>query len=137
MMIDTLLGEAELDLSDMGTPGDPTDDVRLELGSVLKQLVGKDNLLTLIDDVLSWFSGDMTISGTINGGIFTQLTSEISDFRLSLSENQVKALTDEAVRILHAFGFYSAIDSMLDVVASGEAYFSFGDVTVNSTFTVA
>ena len=137
MMIDTLLGEAELVISDMGTPGDPTDDVRLELGSVLKQLVGKDNLLTLIDDVLSWFSGDMTISGTINGGIFTQLTSEISDFRLSLSENQVKALTDEAGRILEVLGVGLSVGNILNEVMGGEAYFSFGNVTVNSTFSVA
>ena len=143
--LNTLLGNATIDVSDMGTEGDPSDDVKIELGSVLKKLLGKDTFNTLIDDVLGLFSGKMTTTGKVEDGIFTSLTSTLSDVKLSLDKDQVAAITDEVSRVISALAAGGKVDptvsslvpTVINAIAGGEAYISLGRIVVSSSFNVA
>ncbi len=79
----------------------------------------------------------MSVQGTVASGIFSKLTMQMSDFRIVFDETQVKAITDEVARILEVLGVGLSVGNILNEVMGGEAYFSFGNVTVNSTFSVA
>ena len=109
----------------------------VHLSGILNALIPNfdDALPSLIENITE--DTQMSVQGTVASGIFSKLTMQMSDFRIVFDETIVKAITDEAGRILEVLGAEPSIGSMLDAVAGGEAYFSFGDVTVNSTFTVA
>lgn len=144
LAINALLGKAAITVSDMDTP-DPFDDVKIELGSVLKKLLGKDTFNTLLDDVLGLFSGKMTTTGKVEDGIFTSLTSTLSDVKLSLDKDQVAAITDEVSRVISALAaggkvpaaVSSLVPTVINAIAGGEAYISLGRIVVSSTFNVA
>ena len=107
------------------------------LGTILKALIPdfSDAIPSLIENITE--DTQMSVQGTVESGIFSKLTMQMSDFRIVFDETQVKALTDEAGRILEVLGVDLPIGSIIDAVAGGEAYLSLGNVAVNSTFTVA
>lgn len=109
----------------------------VHLGTILKALIPdfSDAIPSLIENITE--DKQMSVSGTIADGIFTKLNMQTNDFRIVLDKDQVKAITDEVSRVLEVLGTDLPIGSIIDAVAGGEAYLSFGNVVVNSDFTVA
>ena len=118
-------------------PLDDSGENYVALGTILKALIPdfSDAIPSLIENITE--DKQMTVNGTIADGIFTKLNMQTNDFRIVLDEDQVKTITDEVSRVLEVLGVDLPVGSIIDAVAGGEAYLSFGNVAVNSTFTVA
>ena len=129
-------------LSDEGAmnnliPLDDSGENYVALGTILKALIPdfSDAIPSLIENITE--DKQMNVKGTIADGIFTKLNMQTNDFRIVLDETQVKTITDEVSRVLEVLGVELPIGSIIQAVAGGEAYLSFGNVAVDSTFTVA
>ena len=118
-------------------PLDDSGENYVALGTILKALIPdfSNAIPSLIENITE--DKQMNVTGTIADGIFTKLSMQTNDFRIVLDKDQVKAITDEVSRIISVLGTELPIGSIIDAVAGGEAYLSFGNVVVSSTFTVA
>ena len=109
----------------------------VHLSGILNALIPNfnDAIPSLIENITE--DKQMSVSGTIADGIFTKLNMQTNDFRIVLDKDQVKAITDEVSRVLEVLGVKLPIGPIIDAVAGGEAYLSFGNVVVDSNFEVA
>ena len=116
------------------------DDVTLDISQLIKDVLGVANFNNLLNDVLGLVEGDMTVTGAVEDGIFTKLKASIPNAKISLDQKQVKVITDIVPQIVTGLGltggFVDSIPSLLDQLAGGDAYISFGTIAVDSTFTV-
>lgn len=118
-------------------PLDDSGENYVALGTILKALIPdfSNAIPSLIKNITE--DKQMSVSGTIADGIFTKLNMQTNDFRIVLDKDQVKAITDEVSRVLEVLGVKLPIGPIIDAVAGGEAYLSFGNVAVSSNFEVA
>lgn len=130
--IGDLLSSAKLPIGDDG----------VSVVELLKAILGTDTLDDLLGDLFGLISGDMSVSGTITDGIFSKLSASIPGARLSLSDSQVADVVETLVKPLLGTlsipaNIQGVIDTLLPFITEGSAYISFGNIQVNSTYTVA
>ncbi len=141
-MVGTLLGGAEITVDDKGNK-DPDDDVKINVGNVLKNILGVTSLNNLLPDLLGKVEGTMSVKGTVEDGIFTSLNATLTGTRISLTAANAKYIVDNVAKPIIASidGIDSTvqgiIDQVLPVITEGSAYISLGTITVNSTFATA
>ena len=141
-MVGTLLGGAEITVDDKGTE-DTDDDVKINVGDVLKNILGVTSLNNLLPDLLGKVEGTMSVSGAVEDGIFTSLNATLSGTRISLTAANANYIVEEVAKPIIASidGIDSTvqgiIDQVLPVITDGSAYISLGTITVNSTFATA
>ena len=131
-MIEGLLSNAKITIGEH----------ELSLPSLIKSILGVNTLGNLLDDVFKRVEGTMSVSGDVDGGVFTNLTATISGTKVSLSNANVNTLVDEIVNpLLKSIkgipeNVNDMIGTILPEVTKGTAYISLGTITVDSTFTV-
>lgn len=141
-MVGTLLGGAEIPVDDKGTE-DTDDDVKINVGNVLKNILGVTSLNNLLPDLLGKVEGTMSVNGTVADGIFTSLNATLSGTRISLTAANANYIVENVAKPIIASidGIDSTvqgiIDQVLPVITDGSAYISLGTITVNSTFATA
>lgn len=141
-MVGTMLGGAEITVDDKGTK-DTDDDVKINIGNVLKNILGVTSLNNLLPDLLGKVEGTMSVSGAVEDGIFTSLNATLSGTRIALTQANVEYIVKNVANpvIASIDGIDSAvqgvIDQVLPVITKGSAYISLGTITVNSTFATA
>ena len=141
-MVGTLLGGAEITV-DEGDKNDTEDDVKINVGNVLKNILGVTSLNNLLPDLLAKVEGNMSVKGAVEDGIFTSLNATLSGTRISLTAANVDYIVDNVVNVvLPTIGnipenINGVIKQVVDVIAEGSAYISLGTITVNSTFATA
>lgn len=141
-MVGTMLGGAEITVDDKGTE-DTDDDVKINVGNVLKNILGVTSLNNLLPDLLGKVEGTMSVSGAVEDGIFTSLNATLSGTRISLTAANANYIVEEVAKPIIASidGIDSTvqgiIDQVLPVITEGSAYISLGTITVNSTFATA
>ena len=141
-MVGTMLGGAEITVDDKGTK-DTDDDVKINIGNVLKNILGVTSLNNLLPDLLGKVEGTMSVSGAVEDGIFTSLNATLSGTRISLTAANVDYIVDNVVNVVLptidniSKEVQGIIDQVLPVITEGSAYISLGTITVNSTFATA
>ena len=141
-MVGTMLGGAEITVDDKGTK-DTDDDVKINIGNVLKNILGVTSLNNLLPDLLGKVEGTMSVSGAVEDGIFTSLNATLSGTRISLTAANVDYIVDNVVNVVLptidniSKEVQGIIDQVLPVIIEGSAYVSLGTITVNSTFATA
>lgn len=141
-MVGTLLGGAEITV-DEGDKNDTEDDVKINVGNVLKNILGVTSLNNLLPDLLAKVEGNMSVKGAVEDGIFTSLNATLSGTRISLTAANVDYIVDNVVNVvLPTIGnipenINGVIKQVVGVIAEGSAYISLGNITVNSTFATA
>ena len=116
--------------------------VDIPVADILKQFIGKDTLANLLPDLLDKIEGNMTVSGDVAGGVFTNLDATISGTKITLNKETVNTLVDEILMPLLgsieniAGNVNDMIDTILPAVTEGSAYISLGTIVVDSDFTV-
>ena len=131
-MIEGLLSNAKITIGEH----------ELSLPSLIKSILGVNTLGNLLDDVFKRVEGTMSVSGDVDGGVFTNLTATISGTKVSLSNANVNTLVTEIVDpLLKSIkgipeNVNDMIGTILPEVTKGTAYISLGTITVDSTFTV-
>ena len=114
----------------------------IPVADILKQFIGKDTLANLLPDLLAKIEGNMTVSGDVAGGVFTNLDATISGTKITLNKETVNTLVDEIATPLLASieNIPSEVDSIIDqvlpVITEGTAYISLGTIVVDSDFMV-
>ena len=141
-MVGTLLGGAEITVDDKGTE-DTDDDVKINVGDVLKNILGVTSLNNLLPDLLGKVEGTMSVSGAVEDGIFTSLNATLSGTRISLTAANANYIVEEVAKpVIASIDGISdevngIINQVLPVITEGSAYISLGTITVNSTFATA
>ena len=141
-MVGTMLGGAEITVDDKGTE-DTDDDVKINVGNVLKNILGVTSLNNLLPDLLAKVEGTMSVRGAVEDGIFTSLNATLSGTRIALTQANVEYIVENVANpvIASIDGIDSTvqgvIDQVLPVITEGSAYISLGTITVNSTFATA
>lgn len=131
-MIEGLLSQAKFKIGDH----------EVSVPNLVKSILGVNTLGNLLDDVFKRVEGTMSVSGDVDGGVFTNLTATISGTKVSLSNANVNTLVDEIVNPLLTSikgipeNVNDMIGTILPEVTKGTAYISLGTITVDSTFTV-
>ena len=116
--------------------------VDIPVADILKQFIGKDTLANLLPDLLAKIEGNMSVSGDVAGGVFTNLYATISGTKVSLTNANVNTLVDEIVTPLLTSieNIPSEVDSIIDqvlpAITEGTAYISLGTIVVDSDFMV-
>ena len=114
----------------------------IPVADILKQFIGKDTLANLLPDLLAKIEGNMTVSGDVAGGVFTNLDATISGTKITLNKETVNTLVDEIATPLLASienipsEVTGIIDQVLPVITEGTAYISLGTIVVDSDFMV-
>ena len=141
-MVGTMLGGAEITVDDKGTK-DTDDDVKINIGNVLKNILGVTSLNNLLPDLLGKVEGTMSVSGAVEDGIFTSLNATLSGTRIALTQANVEYIVKNVANpVIASIGgidstVQGVIDQVLPVITEGSAYVSLGTITVNSTFATA
>ena len=141
-MVGTMLGGAEITVDDKGTK-DTDDDVKINIGNVLKNILGVTSLNNLLPDLLGKVEGTMSVSGAVEDGIFTSLNATLSGTRIALTQANVEYIVENVANPVIASidgtdsTVQGVIDQVLPVITEGSAYISLGTITVNSTFATA
>ena len=141
-MVGTMLGGAEITVDDKGTK-DTDDDVKINIGNVLKNILGVTSLNNLLPDLLGKVEGTMSVSGAVEDGIFTSLNATLSGTRIALTQANVEYIVKNVANpVIASIGgidstVQGVIDQVLPVITEGSAYISLGTITVNSTFATA
>lgn len=139
-MVGTLLGDAAIPV-DEGDKNDPDDDIKINVGDLLKNILGVTSLNNLLPDLLAKVEGTMSVSGAVEDGIFTSLNATLTGTRISLTQANVKYIVDNVVNVVLSTidnipkDVQDTINDVLPVILEGSAYISLGTITVNSTFT--
>ena len=115
--------------------------VDIPVAGILKQIIGKDTLANLLPDLLAKIEGNMTVSGDVDGGVFTSLDATLAGTKISLTQDNVNYIVENVVNpILGGISMDSTVkgivDNVIKGVTEGTAYISLGTITVSSTFTV-
>ena len=116
--------------------------VDIPVAGILKQIIGKDTLANLLPDLLAKIEGNMTVSGDVDGGVFTSLDATLAGTKISLTQENVNYIVDNVVNpILGGISMDEKtvrpiVNNVIDKVTKGTAYISLGTITVSSTFTV-
>ena len=131
-MIEGLLSQAKFKIGDH----------EVSLPNLVKSILGVNTLENLLDDVFKKVEGTMSVSGDVDGGVFTNLYATISGTKVSLTNANVNTLVNEIVNPLLTSiegipeNVNDMIGTILPEVTKGTAYISLGTITVDSTFTV-
>ena len=131
-MIEGLLSQAKFKIGDH----------EVSLPNLVKSILGVNTLENLLDDVFKRVEGTMSVSGDVDGGVFTNLYATISGTKVSLTNANVNTLVNEIVNPLLTSiegipeNVNDMIGTILPEVTKGTAYISLGTITVDSTFTV-
>ena len=127
-IIEGLLSQAKIKIGDH----------EVSLPKLVKSILGVNTLGNLLDDVFKRVEGTMSVSGDVDGGVFTNLYATISGTKVSLTNANVTTLVTEIVNPLLASieNIPDAIAPVIPAVTKGAAYISLGTITVDSTFTV-
>lgn len=115
--------------------------VDIPVAGILKQIIGKDTLANLLPDLLAKIEGNMTVSGDVDGGVFTSLDATLAGTKISLTQDNVNYIVENVVNpILGGISMDGTVkgivDNVIKGVTEGTAYISLGTITVSSTFTV-
>ena len=116
--------------------------VDIPVAGILKQIIGKDTLANLLPDLLAKIEGNMSVSGDVDGGVFTSLDATLAGTKISLTQDNVNYIVDNVVNpILGGISMDEntvrpIVNNVIDKVTKGTAYISLGTITVDSTFTV-
>ena len=115
--------------------------VDIPVAGILKQIIGKDTLANLLPDLLAKIEGNMSVSGDVDGGVFTSLDATLAGTRISLTQDNVNYIVENVVNpILGGISMDGTVkgivDNVIKGVTEGTAYISLGTITVSSTFTV-
>ena len=115
--------------------------VDIPVAGILKQIIGKDTLANLLPDLLAKIEGNMSVSGDVDGGVFTSLDATLAGTKISLTQDNVNYIVENVVNpILGGISMDSTVkgivDNVIKGVTEGTAYISLGTITVSSTFTV-
>lgn len=115
--------------------------VDIPVAGILKQIIGKDTLANLLPDLLAKIEGNMTVSGDVDGGVFTSLDATLAGTKISLTQENVNYIVENVVNpILGGISMDGTVkgivDNVIKGVTEGTAYISLGTITVSSTFTV-
>ena len=127
-MIEGLLSQAKFKIGDH----------EVSVPKLVKSILGVNTLENLLDDVFKKVEGTMSVSGDVDGGVFTNLHANISGTKVSLTNANVNTLVNEIVNPLldSIKGVPDMVYTILPEVIKGTAYISLGTITVDSTFTV-
>ena len=131
-MIEGLLSQAKFKIGDH----------EVSVPKLVKSILGVNTLGNLLDDVFKRVEGTMSVSGDVDGGVFTNLYATISGTKVSLTNANVTTLVTEIVNpLLESIkGIPEKVNDMIETilpeVTKGTAYISLGTITVDSTFTV-
>ena len=131
-MIEGLLSQAKFKIGDH----------EVSLPNLLKSILGVNTLENLLDDVFKRVEGTMSVSGDVDGGVFTNLYATISGTKVSLTNANVNTLVDEIVTPLLTSiegipdDVNDIIEPILPAVTGGTAYISLGTIVVDSDFMV-
>ena len=115
--------------------------VDIPVAGILKQIIGKDTLANLLPDLLAKIEGNMSVSGDVDGGVFTSLDATLAGTKISLTQDNVNYIVESVVNpILGGISMdptvKGIVDNVIKGVTEGSAYISLGTITVSSTFTV-
>ena len=115
--------------------------VDIPVAGILKQIIGKDTLANLLPDLLAKIEGNMSVSGDVDGGVFTSLDATLAGTKISLTQDNVNYIVENVVNpILGGISMDGTVkgivDNVIKGVTEGTAYISLGTITVSSTFTV-
>ena len=116
---------------------------KINVGNVLKNILGVTSLNNLLPDLLAKVEGTMSVRGAVEDGIFTSLNATLSGTRIALTQANVEYIVENVANpvIASIDGIDSTvqgvIDQVLPVITEGSAYISLGTITVNSTFATA
>lgn len=117
------------------------DDVAIDAGALIKNILGVANLNNLIPDLFNKIEGEMTVSGVVEGGIFTSLNATIENARLSLTQDNVDYILQNIyIPLIDGFKAMAndaqlVLKKVAEAITDGDAYISLGTITVSSTFT--
>ena len=131
-MIEGLLSQAKFEIGDH----------EVSLPNLVKSILGVNTLENLLDDVFKRVEGTMSVSGDVDGGVFTNLHANISGTKVSLTNANVNTLVNEIVNPLLTSiedipsEVTGIIDQILPVITEGTAYISLGTIVVDSDFMV-
>lgn len=123
------------------TQTNPDDDVAIDAGALIKNILGVANLNNLIPDLFNKIEGEMTVSGVVEGGIFTSLNATIENARLSLTQDNVDYILQNIyIPLIDGFKAMAndaqlVLKKVAEAITDGDAYISLGTITVSSTFT--
>ena len=138
-MVGTMLGDAVIPV-DEGDKNDPNDDIKIKVGDLLKNILGVTSLNNLLPDLLAKVEGTMSVSGTVEDGIFSSLNATLSGTGITLTQANVEYIVENvAVPIIASIDnidsdMQGIIDQVLPIITDGSAYISLGTIIVNSTF---
>ena len=123
------------------TQTNPDDDVAIDASALIKNILGVANLNNLIPDLFNKIEGEMTVSGVVEGGIFTSLNATIENARLSLTQDNVDYILQNIyIPLIDGFKAMAndaqlVLKKVAEAITDGDAYISLGTITVSSTFT--
>ena len=139
-VIGALLNDISITIYDNNTV-DVSDDVVISISNLLKNILGVNTLDNLLPDLLGRVEGTMSVSGTVEDGIFSSLNATLSGTGITLTQANVEYIVENvAVPIIASIDnidsdMQGIIDQVLPIITDGSAYISLGTIIVSSTFT--